>query len=80
MINAKNSKDNNQILFKETNDKHNELYENYKQKQMRLQQLSDQIYSEFNFTPETNKNQNIETNFFERQENNKKRLQDKEIE
>ena len=63
----------------ETFSKHNELYENYKKKEMKLQSLTDQIYGGYSYTPEIN-NYNFDSNFYERQEIFKLKKQEKEKE
>ena len=47
---------------------------------MKIQQLTENVYSEYNFTPETNTNYRVEKDFYERQENHKRKLQEKYIE
>ena len=82
-MNARNSRlfsKDNQLPFKESFDKHNQLYKDYKERQMRIQQLSEQVYSVYNFIPETNNNYKGEKDFFERQEIHKRKVHEKLIE
>ena len=80
IVNAKYSRlqsENNQSPSNESFNKHNELYKNYKQRQMKILQLTEQVHSEYNFIPETNNNYKIDQDFITRQETHKRKLQEK---
>ena len=59
--------------------KHNQLYEQYKQRKKAMESKTEEFYKKYSFSPKINI-YNFNMNFFERQEINKQLKVEKEIE